>query len=128
MSYYAKVENGIVTQVISAEADFFDSFVYSGRWIKTSYNTRRGVHYDPDTGEPSGKPALRGNYAGIGMIYDDEGDAFYSTQPYPSWTLDKTIWAWIPPTPRPVDGAIYEWDEENLRWIQVSPPFTGNIG
>ena len=41
MAHYAKVENGIVTQVIVAELEFFDTFVDSspGEWIQTSYNT-----------------------------------------------------------------------------------------
>jgi len=50
MSHYAKVVTGIVTQVIVAEADFFDTFVDTspGEWIQTSYNTRCGVHYGED--------------------------------------------------------------------------------
>ena len=67
MSHYAKVVDGKVTQVIVAEADFFETFVDSspGEWIQTSYNTRGGVHYGPD-GTPDGGVALRANYAGIG--------------------------------------------------------------
>ena len=50
MSHYAKVVTGIVTQVIVAEADFFDTFVDTspGEWIQTSYNTMCGVHYGED--------------------------------------------------------------------------------
>ena len=38
MSFYAKVNNGIVEKVIVAEASYFDSFVDSspGTWIETS--------------------------------------------------------------------------------------------
>ena len=37
MSYYAKIENNIVTKVIVAEADFFDTFVDDtpGQWLET---------------------------------------------------------------------------------------------
>ena len=46
MAHYAKVSNGVVINVIVAEADFFDTFVDDspGEWIQTSYNTREGVH------------------------------------------------------------------------------------
>ena len=83
MSHYAKVVDGIVNQVIVAEAEFFDTFVDSspGTWIQTSYNTRGGVHYDPNTGQPDGGTALRGNYAGVGFVYDQQNDVFYPPQP-----------------------------------------------
>jgi len=110
MSHYAKVNNGIVENVIVAEADFFDTFVDSspGTWIQTSYNTHENQH-------PEGRP-LRGNFAGIGFIYDYINDVFYEPQPYPSWTLDETTWAWNPPTPEPRDDRRYEWNEETLTW------------
>ena len=46
MAHYAKVRDNIVTQVIVAEASFFDTFVDTepGEWIQTSYNTHGGVH------------------------------------------------------------------------------------
>ena len=80
MGHFAKVNNGVVEQVIVAEQEFFDTFVDSspGVWLQTSYNTRGGVHYDPSTGEPSAdqSKALRKNYAGIGYSYDATRDAF----------------------------------------------------
>ena len=70
MSHYAKVNNTIVEKVIVAEAEFFDTFVDSspGAWVQTSYNTRGGVHYEPNSNTPSGdqSKALRKNYAVIG--------------------------------------------------------------
>jgi hypothetical protein len=68
MAHFAKVNNdGLVTQVIVAEPEFFDAFqdAEPGSWIQTSYNTRGGVHYDPVTGEPSADQsrALRKNYS-----------------------------------------------------------------
>ena len=65
MAHFAKVNNGIVEQVIVAEPEFFDTFVDNspGQWIQTSYNTRGGKHYDPETGELSADQtkALRKN-------------------------------------------------------------------
>ena len=124
MSHYAKVNNGIVEKVIVAEADFFNNFVDTspGAWIQTSYNTRNNIHYGPD-GQPDGGTPFRGNYAGIGFIYDAENNVFYAPQPYPSWTLDTSKWAWNPPTPMPSDAGtgtpskIYHWNESTLSWV-----------
>jgi len=98
MSHYAKVLDGKVVQVIVAEADFFATFVDSspGQWLQTSYNTRGNVHYGSD-GQPDGGVALRGNYAGVGYIYDAEHDVFYAPQPGPEWVLNTTTWLWEAP-------------------------------
>lgn len=120
MGNFAKVLQGKVINVIVAEPEFFDTFVDSspGEWIQTSYNTRGNVHYKPDSDEPSENQskALRANYAGIGYFYDIENDVFYEPQPYPSWNLNSDNWSWEPPTPRPLDGKSYYWNEENKNW------------
>ena len=91
MSHYAKVVDGKVTQVIVAEAEFFDTFVDSGpgAWIQTSYNTIGNQH-------PEGRP-LRGNYAGIGYTYDATNDVFYAPKPADDATLNETTWLWEVP-------------------------------
>lgn len=123
MAHFAKVLDGKVTQVIVAEPEFFDIFVDSspGQWIQTSYNTRGGVHYKPNSDEPSDdqSKALRGNYAGIGFTYDAQNDVFYAPQPFPSWTLNQTTWTWEAPTPCPQDGKFYYWDESTTSWIET---------
>jgi hypothetical protein len=120
MSHYAKVLNGIVVDVIVADATFFDTFVDTspGTWLQTSYNTHGNVHYGPD-GQPDGGVAFRGNYAGIGGIYDSTYDVFYSQQPYPSWILDHANWTWEAPIPMPKDGKPYRWDETTLSWVAI---------
>lgn len=124
MGHYAKLdENNIVIQVNVVEEDYFSSNPdrYTGTWVKTSYNTRGGVHYNPETNEPSAdqSKALRKNYAGIGYVYDQELDAFYAPQPYPSWTLDEETCFWESPTPYPTDGKLYTWNEETTSWTEV---------
>ena len=114
MSHFAKVENNIVTKVIVAEQDFVDTL--EGTWVQTSYNTRGGVHYAPDSHEPDGGVALRKNYAGIGFTYDAARDAFIPPQSFPSWNLDEDTCIWEPPVPYPTDGKIYSWNEETLEW------------
>lgn len=120
MAHFAKVLDGEVLTVIVAEPEFFETFVDNspGQWIQTSYNTRGGVHYNPETGEPSEdqSKALRKNYAGIGMIYDQNLDAFYAKQPFPSWILDTETCLWNAPVPYPKDGKFYQWNEEILNW------------
>ena len=113
MAHYAKVNNGIVTQVIVAEAEFFNSFVDTspGEWIQTSYNTQGGVHLNGGT-------PLRKNYAGIGFTYDREKDAFIPPKPFESWVLNEESCLWEAPTPMPEDGS-YVWDEPTLSWKPI---------
>jgi len=123
MGHFAKVSNGIVTRVIVAEADFFNNFVDDspGQWIQTSYNTRGGVHYQPNANEPSEdqSKALRKNYAGIGYTYDAAKDAFIPPQPFNSWTLNEDTCLWDSPVAYPTDGKLYKWNEEILNWEEV---------
>ena len=123
MGHFAKVSNGIVTRVIVAEADFFNNFVDDspGQWIQTSYNTRGGVHYQPNTNEPSEdqSKALRKNYAGIGYTYDTAKDAFIPPQPFNSWALNEDTCLWDSPVAYPEDGKLYKWNEEILNWEEV---------
>jgi hypothetical protein len=120
MAHYAKVVDGKVTQVIVAEADFFDTFVDSspGAWIQTSYNTRGNVHYGAD-GQPDGGVALRGNYAGVGYTYDAQADIFYAPQPYASWVLSPHTALWEAPVAMPTDGKQYSWDEATTSWKEL---------
>ena len=125
MAHYAKVEDGIVTKVIVAEADFFDTYVDTvpGAWIQTSYNTRQGVHFKPNVWpeEPSDDQAksFRKNYAGIGYLYDSVRDAFIPPQPYPSWTLNEDTCHYSAPTPHPLDRGPCEWNEESQQWVDL---------
>ena len=115
MSHFAKVMNGVVTQVIVAEESFLQNFVDSspGEWIQTSYNTLGGVHL-------AGGTPLRKNYAGIGFTYNREKDAFIPPKPFSSWTLNEDTCFWEPPVPRPTDDKNYLWNEETRNWVEVS--------
>ena len=126
MGHYAKVEDGLVTQVIVAKAEFFDTFVDSspGEWIKTSYNTHGGVHSEGGT-------PLRKNYGGIGMTYDKERDAFIPPKEHASWNLNEETCQYEAPEAYPdspvnsegIPEAIYAWNEETVTWevIGVRP-------
>jgi hypothetical protein len=116
MAHFAKVVDGKVTQVIVAEAEFFQTFVDSspGEWIQTSYNTHGGQH-------PEGRP-LRKNYAGVGYTYDRSRDAFIPPKPFNSWVLNESTCLWDAPVAMPNDGHYYLWNETAISWEQVSEP------
>ena len=87
-------------------------------WVQTSYNTHLGVN------SREGGTPLRKNYAGIGMIWDEDKDLFRTKQPYASWSLNESTGAWDPPIPEPetrTDGLIdkYDWNESTTSWDKV---------
>ena len=125
MSHFAKLDaNNIVTFVtVGRQEDDGKEQELCERtgdvYRQTSYNTRGGVHYDPNTGEPSAdqSKALRKNYAGIGYTYDEARDAFIPPKPYESWLLNEDTCLWESPVPYPSDGGMYVWDEAAGDWV-----------
>ena len=92
-------------------------------WIQTSYNTQKGVH-------KLGGTALRGNYAGIGQVYDEDNNIFRSKQPYPSWVLNTTTASWHSPIGDAPDdltdeekaaNTSYVWNEDGKSWDKTTP-------
>ena len=96
-------------------------------WKKTSYNTSGGQH-------KNGGTPFRGNYAGIGMTYDEDNDIFISKKPYASWVLDVPSASWKSPigdapelTQEQKDQNTanthrwcYTWNEEGQSWDLVN--------
>lgn len=124
MAHYAYIDdNNIVTQVVvgrdendlpqgvNSWEEYFSS-KGKGRCLRTSYNTRNNTHVD-------GGVPFRGNFAGIGSVYDEELDAFYRQQPFPSWSFNADILDWDAPVPYPDDGIGYYWDEEEQAWFEI---------
>ena len=105
MAHFAKVKDGIVIKVIVAEQEFIDSLVEveAGAWIQTSYNGN-----------------IRKNYAGIGYTYDPQRDAFIPPKQYKSWILNEDTCRWEAPVAYPTDGKIYEWNEDNQSWDEIT--------
>jgi hypothetical protein len=101
MSHFAKVEDGIVTKVITATQDYVDT--QDGDWVQTS-----------KAGD------IRKNYAGIGYTYDSSKDAFIAPQPYPSWTLNDDTCMWEAPVTYPDDDKNYNWVEDTTAWVEVT--------
>ena len=95
----------------------------SQMWIQTSYNTSGGTH------KLGGTP-LRGNYAGIGYIWDEDNDIFYHKKPYASWVLNTTTASWHSPIGDAPDdltdeekaaGTVYVWNEVGQSWDKETP-------
>ena len=127
MGYYAFLDqNNVVTEVIAGKdpnEDGVDWELWYGNFRgqickRTSYNTRGGVYYSPNTNDPDRdqSKAFRKNYAGIGYTYDANADAFIPPQPFPSWILNNTTANWGAPIPYPSDGKFYTWNEETQTW------------
>jgi hypothetical protein len=126
MASFAKLgTNNIVEQVISVNnnelldneiesetkgIEFCKSlFGQDTNWKQTSYNTQAGIH------KLGGTP-FRKNHAGIGYIYDEDRNAFYSQKPFDSWILNESTCIWEAPISRPNDGQMYRWNEETQSW------------
>ena len=121
MSHFAKVENGVVTQVIVIEQDVLNTGHWGdpASWVQTSYNTVGGVH-------SQGGTPLRKNFAGIGYTYDSGRDAFIPPKPFASWVLVEETCDWDAPFPAPVapEGYYASWNEPTVNWVflPVPPP------
>ena len=114
MAHFAKIENDIVTQVVVVNNEvilkqdgteselkgkqFLNALLGSATWVQTSYNGN-----------------FRKKYAGLGDTYDSTKDKFILPQPYPSWSLDSND-DWQPPTAKPEDDPLAQWDEESESW------------
>lgn len=137
MAHYAFLDsNNVVITVITGKdeegmdwEEYYCEFAKSSKLFpeviesakRTSYNTKGGIHYDPETGLPSEdqSKSFRKNYAGIGYSYDSERDAFIPPKPYDSWILNEETCIWEAPVSYPNDNKYYEWNEEIKDWVLV---------
>ena len=122
MAHFAEIdENNIVIRVCVVDdsqqhrgQEFLaEELGLGGRWVQTSYNTMGGIHV-------TGGTPFRKNYAAPGYHFDEERDAFVLPQPYPSWSLNDDTCVWEPPSPYPMDGTYYNWNEELLKWVPLT--------
>ena len=67
-------------------------------WVQTSYNTRGNKYYNTNgTLAADQSKVLRGNYAGIGYIWDEENNLFFPPKPYASWVKYNAEARWRSP-------------------------------
>lgn len=106
MAHFAEIgDGGLVLRVLSVpdgeehrgQEFLSEDCVFGGIWIQTSYTSRGGKRYNPDTNEPVSDAHLRFNYAGAGFRYDPDLDAFIPPQPDPAWTFNSETCLWDPP-------------------------------
>lgn len=89
MAHFAKIENGVVTQVVvvdnAHEANgeaYLNSLGLEGTWVQTSYNASFGK-----------------KFAGAGDTFD--GENFKPAEPSVHLGFDEETWSWILPEPEP---------------------------
>ena len=118
MAHFAEIDSeGIVRRVLVLSNDritqdgeeveelgtaYLQNMFPNTDWLQTSYNDN-----------------FRKRYAGKGMKYDVERDAFIPPQPFPSWLLNEESLSWEAPFPMPDDDKFYKWDEENQSWVET---------
>ena len=116
-------ENGVEQE--SVGVTFLNNLHGWPHWKQTSYNTKGGVYYTPNTNDvdPDQTKAFRKNYAEIGGKYDSTKDAFIPVKPFTSWVLDETSCQWkapvdMPTSPNDAYGEPYarRWNETDSRW------------
>jgi|TARA_R110002072_G_scaffold295725_1_gene466875 hypothetical protein len=125
MAHFAEIDgSNIVTRVIvvadehEADGENWCNGFLSGTWKQTSYNTRGGKHYAPNSStEDSGTP-FRKNYAAIGFTYDATRDAFIPPKFFASWVIDESTCQWKAPVDIPGATDEYYWDETSTSWKQ----------
>lgn len=118
MAHFAKIEDGVVVQVVVVSNDdapdpfpqseelgvqFLQKLGLEGEWKQTSYNGN-----------------FRVRYASVGYFYDPDRDAYIPPKPYDSWVLNEEKLDWEAPVPYPARfSAQYTWNEETLQWDAI---------
>ena len=122
MAHWAEIdENGVVLRVVVTENDDLDegeSWLaenLGGTWLKTSYNTRAGVHI-------LGGVPFRKNFASVGGKYSQALDCFIpAKQEHESeFILNEETCTWVPPLPFPEDAdyVLQYGIEPSVLWQQ----------
>ena len=132
MAYFAQLdENGNVIRTVAVNnlvitdaqgieqeqlgVDFLNNlYGISSTWKKTSYNTKSGIHRNPDTNDISTdqSKAFRKNYGVPGFKYDLDSDSFIqndASKPYSDWTINTITGRWTAPVDEP-SNWIYNGD------------------
>lgn len=136
MAHYAFIKNSIVQEVIVGRDEDDTDLLPEGfaNWEefylskkpqydlckRTSYNTASNTHLNGGT-------PFRGNFAGIGMTYDEVNDIFHETKVLEndSWVLNTTTAQLEPPIPMPNEGS-YKWVDEVYKadntkgWVAIT--------
>jgi hypothetical protein len=109
MAHFAKIENGIVTNVVVVDnaheangQEYLNSLGLEGQWVQTSYNANFGK-----------------KFAAIGDTFVASTGQFKPAKPFASWKWSADVWNWNAPKPSPLDGKQYDWDETLGDWVEI---------
>ena len=92
MSIFAKIENGIVENIIICDDSNIGT--QSGFYVKVTNYT---------------------NEAGPGYEYNMNKNKFIAPQPFNSWTLNQETCLWEAPVEKPSNATL--WNEQEQSWI-----------
>ena len=112
MAHFAKLKVGNKIETVLEVSDDIATSEQAGVDFLNS------LHGSRDTWKQTYTDGTRKNYAGKGDKYDVARDAFISSKPYSSWTLDEDTCQWESSVAYPDDGEIYYWNEETLNWVE----------
>jgi hypothetical protein len=108
MARFAKVENGVVTNVVIVDDEhqqygekYLNDMGLDGTWVDSSFDTSVGV-----------------KSAGVGDVYNEELNRFEVARPFASWDWDEESQDYLPPVPRPKVFSL--WNEETLSWEEAA--------
>jgi hypothetical protein len=109
MAHFAKIENGIVTNVVVVDnaheangQEYLNGLGLEGTWVQTSYSARFGK-----------------KFAAIGDTFVASTNQFKPAKPFASWKWNADEWTWQAPKQRPADNKLYRWNEESLEWVEI---------
>ena len=118
MAHFAEIDSeGTVQRVLVVSNDRITQDGEEVEELGTAY--LQNMFPDTDWMQTSYNDNFRKRYAGKGMKYDVERDAFIPPQPFPSWLLNEESLSWEAPFPMPDDDKFYKWDEENQSWVET---------
>jgi hypothetical protein len=109
MAHYAYLDENNIVVTVTVGKD--ENELIDGLHPEIYY--AQGTPYTVKRTSYNGK--IRKQYAGVGYTYDPIADIFIAPQPFPSWSLDGNH-DWQPPIPRPNDGLMYFWNENDQDW------------
>ncbi len=92
MTIYAKLEDGIVSNIIVAEQSYVNTL--AEQYVRVTDST---------------------NDVAIGHEYNAEKNKFKAPQPFDSWTLNEETLLWEAPVAKPAGAKL--WNEADQSWI-----------
>ena len=104
---WAKIENDLVIDIISADDEFIET-------LRTMEIDGKTDHHWIDTTDCKNSPS-------VGSAYRADINAFVQPKPYTNAVWDETVYDWIPPVAKP-DNNNWFWDQAHHKWIPESKP------